>query len=221
MADTRTLILVRHGETDWNLARRLQGHADIPLNDTGRAQARAAARVLVGFRPVRLWSSDLVRARQTAEEIGAATGLVVECDPRLREYDVGRRSGLTAEEAADRYPRQHADHRAGRSATVLPEEETTDHVHDRVLPALTEYFDELAAGETGVAVLHGDCLRVGLLALIGWPWQDARALAAMSNGAFCVLTHDPTRARVRLTSYNEKPVPLVQGPDFVADTPVG
>jgi probable phosphoglycerate mutase len=221
VADGRTLVLVRHGETDWNLAGRAQGHADIPLNDTGRAQARAVAGLLVGFAPVRLWASDLARARETAEAIAAATGLTIEPDPRLREYDVGERSGLTLDEAAEQFHEEYAEYRAGRSATLVPGEESTEQVRDRVVAALLDCFAGLGGGETGIAVLHGACLRVGLLGVIGWPWEDARALVGIENGAFCVLTHDPAQDRIRLTSYNEKPLPSPHGPDFVADAPVG
>lgn len=223
MADARTLVLVRHGETDWNLAARAQGHADISLNATGRAQARAVARVLAGFDPARLWSSDLMRARQTADAIAEATGLTVECDRRLREYDAGERSGLTHEEAAERFPQQYAASREGldEAATVVPGEESTEQVRDRIVPALLDCFAALADGTTGVVVLHGACLRVGLMGVIGWPREDARAFQSLENGAFCVLTHDATQGRVRLTSYNETALPSPHGPDFVSDGPVG
>jgi probable phosphoglycerate mutase len=211
----RTLVLVRHGETDWNLAGRAQGHADIPLNAKGRAQAAAVGPVLAGFEPVRLWSSDLARARQTAEAIAAATGLVIETDPRLREYDVGARSGLTLVEAAARYPREFA------TSAQVPGEETTEQVRDRVVPALRDCLDALLPAETGVAVLHGACLKVGLMGLLGWPWKLSRALTGIENGAYCVLTHDLVHDRVRLTSYNEKAVGSRHGPDFVSDGPVG
>jgi glucosyl-3-phosphoglycerate phosphatase len=215
VAEARTLVLVRHGETDWNLSGRAQGHADIPLNATGHAQARAVAGAMVGFEPVRLWSSDLARARQTAEAIGATTGLDVECDPRLREYDVGARSGLTLAEAVARFPREFA------SSAQVPGEETTEQVRDRVVPALRDCLDRLRTGETGVAVMHGACLRVGLLGVIGWPQELARALTGIENGAYCVLTDEPDLDRVRLTSYNEKAAGSRHRPDFVADAPVG
>ncbi len=211
----RTLVLVRHGETDWNLTGRAQGHADIPLNATGRAQAAAVAPVLAAFGPVRLWTSDLARARQTAEAIASATGLTLECDARLREYDVGERSGLTLAEAAAKFPREFA------TSAQVPGEETTEQVRDRVVPALRDCLHGLRSGETGVAVLHGACLRVGLMGLIGWPWEHAQALTGIENGAYCVLTHHPAYDRVRLTSYNEKAVGSRHGPDFVSDGPVG
>ena len=221
MADARTLVLVRHGETDWNLSGRAQGHADIPLNATGHAQARAVAQVVAELGPVRLWSSDLARARQTAEAIAETTGLAIESDARLREYDVGERSGLTLEEAAVRFPEEYAAYRAGRSATLVPGEETTEQVRDRVVPALLDCLGGRSAGETGIAVLHGACLRVGLMGVIGWPWEQARALVGIENGAYCVLTHDAGQDRVRLASYNEKASGTGQRPDFVADAPVG
>jgi probable phosphoglycerate mutase len=221
VADARTLVLVRHGETDWNLSGRAQGHTDVPLNDTGRAQARAVAQVLRGFDPARLWSSDLARARETADEIALATGLTAELDPRLREYDVGERSGLTLEEAAERFPEELAAYRAGRSGSLVPGEETTEQVRDRVVPALLDCFAALSGGETGIVVMHGACLRVGLMGVIGWPWEHARALVGIANAAYCVLIYDAAQDRVRLASYNEKAQPAAPGPDFVAQAPVG
>ena len=115
MPDPRTLVLLRHGETDWNAQGRAQGHADVPLNAVGRAQAETVAPVLAAFEPARLWSSDLARALQTAEYVAAATGLAIEPDARLREYDVGQRSGLTLAEFAARLPR--GVRRVGRART--------------------------------------------------------------------------------------------------------
>jgi probable phosphoglycerate mutase len=221
VADQRTLVLVRHGETDWNLSGRAQGHADIPLNATGHAQAHAVARVVAAFAPVRLWSSDLARARETAEAIAGTTGLTVELDARLREYDVGERSGLTLDEAAEQFPDELAAFRAGRTTTLVPGEETNEQVRERIVPALLDCFAGLNGGETGIAVLHGACLRVGLMGVVGWPSEHARALVGIENGAYCVLTHDPLQDRVRLASYNEKAGRDPRGPDFVADAPVG
>ena len=83
------LLLVRHGETAWNRARRWQGQHDLPLTALGEAQAVATARRLMVERPVALYSSDLIRARRTAEAIAEACGLEVQLDPGLREVDVG------------------------------------------------------------------------------------------------------------------------------------
>lgn len=95
-----TLLFVRHGETDWNAQRRWQGHADVPLNDRGREQARELAESLVGERIDVIYTSDLSRARDTAEAVGARHGIDVVVDPDLREIDVGPIEGMTADEAA-------------------------------------------------------------------------------------------------------------------------
>jgi len=95
-----TLLLVRHGETDWNAERRWQGHADVPLNERGREQARALAEQLAGESVDAIYSSDLSRARDTADILGARLDVPVVVDADLREIDVGPVEGLTAEESA-------------------------------------------------------------------------------------------------------------------------
>jgi probable phosphoglycerate mutase len=95
-----TLLFVRHGETDWNAQRRWQGHADVPLNDRGREQARALAESLADERIDVIYTSDLSRARDTAEAVAARLGVDVVLDADLREIDVGPIEGLTADEAA-------------------------------------------------------------------------------------------------------------------------
>src|SRR5687767_15606813 len=92
------LTLIRHGETDWNAMRRYQGHAPVPLNEAGREQARLAASHLVRGGFDRIFSSDLWRARETAEIIGNVLQLSVEPDQRLREINVGHWQGLSHDE---------------------------------------------------------------------------------------------------------------------------
>ncbi|HWX09771.1 MAG TPA: histidine phosphatase family protein, partial [Gaiellaceae bacterium] len=84
-----TLLLVRHGETDWNAEGRLQGHTDRPLNEHGRRQAHALAERLAGDDIAAVYASDLARARETAEILGAKLGLPVSRDAGLRERDWG------------------------------------------------------------------------------------------------------------------------------------
>jgi probable phosphoglycerate mutase len=219
--DPRTLVLLRHGETDWNAEGRAQGHADVHLNATGRAQAETVAPVLAAFRPVRLWSSDLARASQTAEYVAAASGLEIEPDARLREYDMGARSGFTLGELAVAFPEEYAARLAGRHTPLVAGEESTDQVRDRVVPALRDCLDALEPGRTGVVVLHGGCLKVGLLGLLGWPWELSGSLQGVENCAYSVLSEHPDGTGLRLTSYNEKAVGSRHGPDFATDGPVG
>ncbi len=137
-----TLLLVRHGETDWNAEGRLQGHTDRPLNDYGRRQARELAERLAGDGVTAIYSSDLSRARETAQIVGERLGLPVEVDPDLREKDWGNWEGLTSDERL----------------TVELEGETTEAHRERVMRAV----DRIAArhpGETVVVVTHGGSLR--------------------------------------------------------------
>jgi 2,3-bisphosphoglycerate-dependent phosphoglycerate mutase len=147
-----TLLLVRHAETDWNLERRWQGHADPPLNETVCAQARALALLLSGRGVTAVYSSDLARARATAELVARPAGLTVRLDPRLREVDVGEWSGLTTAEAEARFPAGAERRRAG--GLGWEHGETYEAMGARVEEALLE----IAAAHPGEAVLvvtHG------------------------------------------------------------------
>ena len=99
-----TFLLVRHGETDWNRDGRWQGHADPPLNETGRRQAHAVAEQLADVPVDAIYSSDLRRAFETAEIVAARKGMTPRPMASLREVDVGSWSGLTRAEIAERFP---------------------------------------------------------------------------------------------------------------------
>ena len=103
-----TLILARHGETDWNRENRFQGHADPPLNDLGREQSAELAARLAGEGIARVYTSPLRRASETAEIVARELGLEVEHLEGLREIDVGAWSGLTRDEVAVRFPDEYA-----------------------------------------------------------------------------------------------------------------
>ena len=223
---TRRLVLLRHGQTAWNLEERSQGHADISLDEAGHAQAAAAAPHLAALEPVRLWSSDLARARETAAYVADATGLVVGTDARLREYDVGVRSGLTRAEFAERHPREHAAWLAHDESLLVEGEESSAQVRARLLPALTDCLHALASGQTGIVVTHGACLKVGLGALLGWPQETSRTLRGMDNCGWTVVGEHDVQGGLRLVSYNETaavgPHPdHASGGDFAADEAVG
>lgn len=101
-----TVYLIRHGETDWNMQGRWQGHVDVPLNEIGYRQARLLANRLArdGVRFEAIYSSDLARAYQTAWEIGTVLKVPVQLLPALREIDTGRWSGLTTDEVRTQFP---------------------------------------------------------------------------------------------------------------------
>ena len=132
---------MRHGETTWNVAKRWQGQADTPLTEEGEAQALAVADRLAA-QPARPWtrllSSDLQRARRTAEAIGSALGLPVEAEPRFRERDVRDWSGLTHEEVEARDPDAYHAFRSGDPALRIGGGESTLDLRARALEAIRE-----------------------------------------------------------------------------------
>ncbi len=129
------LVLWRHGQTTYNAEHRFQGQRDVPLNAVGRAQARRAARHLATLSPAQIWSSDLVRASETAAALGKLTGLEVRLDKDLRERHGGAWEGLTTEEIRQRYPDDLA-------AWQPPGGETSEYVAERTAAALTRIADQ-------------------------------------------------------------------------------
>jgi probable phosphoglycerate mutase len=215
------LVLVRHGQTAWNLEGRAQGHTDIGLDDIGRGQARTLAPYVAAMGPTALWSSDLTRARETAAYLARATGLPVREDPRLREFDAGARAGLTLAEFAESFPDAHTAWQEGHITGHVPGAETIDDVTARMVPALHDAWDSTPAGETTVVVAHGACLRVSLLAFLGWPESLLGSLRGLDNCGWAVVEADAGGRGIRLASYNETAHPAVHGPDFASDAPVG
>ena len=200
-APGRRLILARHGQTAWNAEGRAQGHADISLDDGGRRQAEAMASALADLDPTLLFSSDLARARETAAFLEKATGLTAVEDPRLREYDVGERTGLTREEFAERLGADAALAWDAHAHVDAPGAETVEAVAERIVPASLEVLNQLGPGETGVVVMHGAALRIALAGLLGWPLSAADSLEAMANCGWAVVVEHGV-GRLRLSSYN-------------------
>ena len=151
-----TILLARHGETDWNHEGRFQGWADPPLNSTGRAQSVDLSVALMAEELAAVYSSPLRRAYETAEVVAASRGLAPVSVDALREVDVGSWSGLTRAEIEQRFPEQYArwlDYGQG-----WEDGETYDQMSERVVRALLE----LAAAHDGqriLAVTHGGPMR--------------------------------------------------------------
>jgi probable phosphoglycerate mutase len=151
------ILLWRHGLTGFNAEGRIQGQYDAPLADEGVQQAEKAAELLAALAPERIVSSDLSRARRTAEVLGARTGLTVETDPRLRERHWGDWQGRTHDELATDDPERYDAWRTGR-AFAVPGAETTAEVGARTAAALAD----VAGSGLVVVVSHGGALRYGL-----------------------------------------------------------
>ena len=207
MSLRRTLVVMRHGRTSWNESGRAQGHADIELDEVGHAQAAAAAQVLARLAPVRLWSSDLVRARQSVAPIAEATGVTPDILPALREYDVGTRTGLTFDEFEAAFPDEYAAWLAGDESLTVPGAETTSDVRARLVPAMRSCLDALGQGETGIVVAHGAAMRVGVAGLLGWPDEMDETLAGMDNCSWLRLREHTRFGHLQLASYNERAAP--------------
>jgi len=148
-----TILLARHGETDWNLERRVQGHTDRPLNGTGHAQALALAKTLAHEPLEAVYASDLSRAYETARAVAEPRRLPVRTLPELREKDFGTWEGLTDEEILSRFP----DARRGHWG----DGETHEDVAGRVVAALRT-IAERHPGATVLVVSHGGPLRAVL-----------------------------------------------------------
>lgn len=153
------LLLIRHGQSTWNATDRWQGHADPPLSELGRAQAEHAAGKLAGAGLASVVSSDLARARQTAEILAGALGLgPVAIDPLLRERDVGEWEGLTRAEIEVRFPDLLAAWTDGL-LDAPPGGESHDTMARRATAALTALAAGRGAGERVLVVTHGGLIR--------------------------------------------------------------
>ncbi|HET9740269.1 MAG TPA: histidine phosphatase family protein [Solirubrobacteraceae bacterium] len=186
----RHLILVRHGESTWNAEERLQGQLDPPLSERGREQARALTATLNGLPDERVISSDLARARETAELLGLRPARF---DPRWREIDVGAWAGRTAAEI-DAEGDELTNWRGGPRRA--PDGEPWDAFHARVSGAIDEL---LADGGPWVVICHGGCIRVAAAHLTG---ADHLRLGSPPNASTTVFE---TGSQVRLLVYGALP----------------
>lgn len=157
--DLAGILLARHGETDDNRPPlRFQGFTDTPLNDTGRAQAHELAERVAGDGICALWSSDLIRARETAEIVGRRIGFEPQFDARLREGARGRWEGHLMQDVEREEPGLYAHWRRGGAEFRFPGGESLAEQQQRVTAALVEIH--AAAPLPALVVCHGDSIRV-------------------------------------------------------------
>jgi len=195
--------LWRHGQTTWNAEHRFQGQSDIPLDETGLAQAERAARLLAALRPGLIVSSDLSRAVSTAAPLARLAGLEVILDKDLRERSGGSWEGLTDTEIRERYPDEHA-------SWTPPDGEPGAAVADRVAAALQRTATAVAEQSSGrdalaVVVSHGAALRLGMSRLLGMPDGLFGVLGPLSNCSWSVL--GVRHGRWRLQEHNAGTLP--------------
>ena len=187
------LILLRHGETEWNRELRFQGQVDVPLNATGHAQAQRLAQRLAGEPIDHLVSSDLSRARQTADpfarQVQASRGIGLDVDAALREQAFGRIDGMRVEDIK----RDHADVWAGwtqfQSDYVVPDGESTRQFHTRVMAALWQLVAS-HPGRTLAVVTHGGVLDMVFRTARGLGLEGPRQSAIPNAGISRVRMQD-------------------------------
>jgi glucosyl-3-phosphoglycerate phosphatase len=201
----RRVILLRHGQTDYNVDGRMQGHLDSHLTPTGHEQAAVAAPVLAKLAPDRLISSDLRRAVDTAELVGAACGLPVKFDPRLRETHLGRWQGYTVAEIDREYPGAIATWRSD-PGWAPPAGESRIAVVARARPVVDELDAELAdsddRSETVLLVAHGGVIAGLVTGLMDLPTSVWPSFGGLGNCRWAVLARRDDHPRWRLAGYN-------------------
>jgi broad specificity phosphatase PhoE len=151
-----TVYLARHGESDWNVERRWQGHADRPLTERGREQAELLAERLADVKLDAVYASDLRRAWETAQAVAATRGLEVVRLPELREVDVGSWSGCTRDECAERFPEAFARWQEGGSG--WDDGESYEEMGARIVEAIRTIAAEHPDGAV-LVVSHGGPIR--------------------------------------------------------------
>jgi broad specificity phosphatase PhoE len=181
-----TVILARHGETDWNREDRFQGHADPPLNTAGRRQSEELAQALAGENIARVYTSPLRRAAGTAEIVARRLGVEVEPVEALREIDVGAWTGLTRNEVAERFPEAYARW-LERAPHGFDDGETYTQLAARVLPAVHTLVARHPEASL-LVVTHGGPSRVLQAHAAGIDYAEARRReTVLGNCAVCRL----------------------------------
>ncbi|MFD1718323.1 histidine phosphatase family protein [Georgenia deserti] len=197
-----TVVLWRHGQTEFNAARRLQGQSDIRLNDAGIRQADLSATALATFEPARIITSDLVRAVQTADALANRTGVQPEVDARLRERAFGRWEGLTQEEIRESWPDAFVQWRHGREPEGVGAETRPECGH-RVAAAVEEAAAELDEDDVLVVVSHGAAITLGQTILLGLDPSEWFGLTGLENCGWALMHPNPGRQPAwRLSAYN-------------------
>ena len=181
------LLVVRHGETRWNIENRYQGHGDSPLTEAGLAQAEALGRRLSHAAFDALVSSDLERARTTAARIAAFTGHPLQTDPRLRERNFGILEGLTLEEILARHTTVYERLQTGDPDYRPPQGEShRDHYRRNI--AFLEEWHHTRPGTSAVWVVHGGVLDSLFRFVAQLPLTQPRCFV-VPNASLSVLSH--------------------------------
>lgn len=196
----RRLVLWRHGETNWNVDRRMQGQLDAELSEAGIEQAKLAAPHIAAFEPRALLTSDLRRAADTAAVLTELTGLPAQVDKRLRETHLGDWQGLTHQDVDSRWPGGRGLWRRD-AEWAPPGGETRVDVAGRARQVVVE-LDEKPEVDVAVLCAHGGLIASLVACLLGLPVDRWPTFGAVGNCHWAVLDRPP-----ELDSAGSRPLP--------------
>jgi probable phosphoglycerate mutase len=177
------IILIRHGETEWNSQRRMQGHSNSDLSAVGRGQIQALGELMQDVNFDHIYCSDSLRARQTAEAITQYSGHTLQFDQRIREKNLGVFEGLTSAEARERHPEVYRLFKSAGSNYVIDEGESTQQLLERAL----EFIEEIRLRhleERIVMVTHGGVVRVLMKHTLGLSVDAPTRFQIKNTGIF-------------------------------------
>jgi broad specificity phosphatase PhoE len=201
------IVLWRHGQTDWNVENRFQGHSDIPLNKVGHYQASEAAQVLAALRPDRIISSDLIRAQETAAALAALTDIKVEINPNLRETDGGLWEGKLASENRATHGELFANWYEGGDEPAGVTGERRSDVAKRAVAVIEKEMTNFSG--TIVFVTHGGTVRSVLGSILKLPIAQWGVIGGLSNACWSILelTKHHTGSKWYLAEHNAGSLP--------------
>lgn len=177
------IILIRHGETEWNSQQRMQGHSNSDLSSVGQAQIQALGEWMKNVPFDHIYSSDSLRAKQTAEAITQFSEHELKIDLRLREKNLGVFEGLTSEEARERHPEVFRLFKTAGSKYVIDEGESTQQLQDRALEIVNEIRIKHPE-ERVLLVTHGGFIRVVMKHSLGLSLETPTRFLIRNTGVF-------------------------------------
>ncbi len=183
------IILIRHGETEWNSQKRMQGHSNSDLSSVGQAQIQALGQWMKNVPFDLIYSSDSLRAKQTAEAITQFSGNELQFDQRLREKNLGVFEGLTSEEARERHPEVFRLFKTAGSKYVIDEGESTQQLQDRALEIVNEIRIKHPE-ERVLLVTHGGFIRVVMKHSLGLSLETPTRFLIRNTGVFRLVWED-------------------------------
>jgi len=183
------IILIRHGETEWNSQQRMQGHSNSDLSSVGQAQIQALGQWMKNVPFDLIYSSYSLRAKQTAEAITQFSGHELQFDQRLREKNLGVFEGLTSEEARERHPEVFRLFKTAGSKYVIDEGESTQQLQDRALEIVNEIRIKHPE-ERVLLVTHGGFIRVVMKHSLGLSLETPTRFLIRNTGVFRLVWED-------------------------------